>query len=143
MDPCACGGTSVTYGGRAVELGQEKPTEEEEEGEGEGEGGGRRFVALKGTTTMAGSCVLQWDTFVSLRRLFRVSVARAVMMLSETPARIAGLCKEDEQEEGSGNVGVIQPGAWADFLCLQSNEGGGRGSDGDSSSIDKKEWSLA
>lgn len=65
-------------------------------------------VCLKGTTTLAGSCVSQLDIYRNLVNVLNVSRGNAACMLSEVPARIAGL----------SHLGRLEPNRRADFLIL-------------------------
>lgn len=87
-------GTVKFYGGRQIEVNQ------------------KRQCCLRGTSTIAGSCVGQFEAFVHLLTVFRCSLLSAVKMMSSNPARIARI---------SDRVGTLLPGRRADFLILSSS----------------------
>lgn len=68
-------------------------------------------VCLKGTATLAGSCVSQLEIFRNLVNVLGVARGSAACMLSEVPARIAGLT----------HLGRLEPNRRADFLVLSND----------------------
>ena len=70
---------------------------------------------LTGTTTMAGSCVTLWDTFVALVTSHGLSIPDAIAMVACNPARIARLV----------DVGVLEAGRRGDFLLIAVGDDGG------------------
>eukprot|EP00041_Stephanoeca_diplocostata_P026558 m.718308 g.718308 ORF g.718308 m.718308 type:complete len:460 (+) comp22994_c1_seq2:98-1477(+) len=69
-----------------------------------------RAVTLKGTCTIAGSCSSLLDSFRTLVRVFRLTVAQACHVVATNPARFVGLHTQ--------GVGKIQPGTRADLLLF-------------------------
>lgn len=84
-------GARASYSGRQLEVAQDG-----------------RTVSLLGEGILAGSCCSQLDTLRSLVGVLGVPLAEAVAMLSESPARVAGL----------GHVGGVAAGKRADLLLL-------------------------
>lgn len=85
--------SSVTYGKTTLEVTTDKR------------------VCLKGSSTLAGSCVSQLDIFRNLVNVIRLTPADAACMLSEVPARIAAL----------SHLGRLEPNRRADFLILNKD----------------------
>jgi len=91
--------SSVTYGGRELEVKQETSD--------------RCKVVLKGTNVIAGSCSTQLHLFHTLVRLFDVPLEQAVDMLAHNPARIAKLDKQ--------HIGSLCPGNRGDVLLFDKD----------------------
>jgi N-acetylglucosamine-6-phosphate deacetylase len=89
-------GSNAAYGTRDVEIRKKEDT---------------HFVCLKGTETIAGSCSDLLSIFHNLVHTLNVPVERAVMMLSENPARIAKL----------HDVGTLEPNKKADILLFDTD----------------------
>lgn len=70
-----------------------------------------RTLSIIGTNTLAGSCSTLLDTFHSLVNIFGVPIGKAMMMLSENPARIAKI----------SHTGRIEVGKRADLLLFDDN----------------------
>jgi len=68
-------------------------------------------VLLQDTNTLAGSCTNLYQIFRNLIQILKVDLNGAVQMLSENPAKIAGL----------NHIGSIQPGKRADLLISSEN----------------------
>lgn len=65
-----------------------------------------RSLSLVGQNVLAGSCCTLLDTFHSLVHVFKINVGHAISMLTENPAKIAGL----------KHVGKVEAGMRADLL---------------------------
>jgi N-acetylglucosamine-6-phosphate deacetylase len=89
-------GKHAAYGTRDVEIKKKE---------------GNHFVMLKGTETIAGSCSDLLSIFYNLVNVLTVPVERAVMMLSENPAKIAKLT----------DVGTLEEGKRADLVLFDSD----------------------
>lgn len=84
-------GTKATYCGRHLEVSPDG-----------------KAVVLEGTSTLAGSCMSQLDSFRNLVNVLGVPVPEAANMLAANPCRIVGL----------NHLGRIEAGCRADFLFL-------------------------
>jgi len=73
--------------------------------------GDKNYAVLKGTNTIAGSCSNTLQIFHNLLRDLHMPVDKAVMMLSENPARIANL----------HHVGTLDVGKRGDVLLFDEN----------------------
>lgn len=89
-------GKNSAYGPRDIEVKKKEET---------------CYVMLKGTDTIAGSCSDLLSIFHNLVNVLNVPIDRAVMMLSENPARIAGLT----------DIGTLEEGKRADILLFDQN----------------------
>ncbi len=94
MEPAPC--KRGLYGGREVEVSEDA-----------------KEVVLSDSHTLAGSCVTQVSIFESLLTVFKLPLGEAVMMLSETPARVARLWPK---------VGSLEVGKCADLLCFSESK---------------------
>jgi len=68
-------------------------------------------VLIQNTNTLAGSCTNLYQIFRNLIQILKVDIFSAVQMLSENPARIAGL----------NHIGKIQIGKRADLLLFSED----------------------
>jgi len=71
----------------------------------------KKRVFLENTTTLAGSCTNLLEIFNNLTQVLKIPIPTAVPMLSENPARIAGL----------DHTGSIKEGKRGDILVFDKN----------------------
>jgi N-acetylglucosamine-6-phosphate deacetylase len=69
------------------------------------------YAVLKGTSTIAGSCTNSLQIFHNIVRYINTPVEKAIMMLSENPARIANLT----------HLGTLEVGKRGDVLIFDNN----------------------
>jgi N-acetylglucosamine-6-phosphate deacetylase len=69
------------------------------------------YAVLKGTSTIAGSCTNSLQIFHNIVRYINTPVEKAIMMLTENPARIANLT----------HLGTLEVGKRGDVLIFDNN----------------------
>jgi len=84
----------INYAGRMLEISNDKTK-----------------VLLKGTNTLAGSCINLLDVFYNLINVLNVPIPEASMMLSEVPCRIAKL----------KHIGKLAVGKRADMILFSGD----------------------